>query len=173
MVELKTNDIYLRNVVPEDAHLLFNYLKQKSDNPFSDFKYPFTIDDSIKMFEKMMLANPQKYYGQIICQSSSQLPTGFISLRIDSKNKNAEIGLWIALPFRNKGYGQSAVKLITDFGFNNLNLNLIYCNIDSDNLKSINLFKKCGYIKEVELKERHLVDGQFKDSIIFTKFNRN
>jgi len=45
MIKLKTNDIYLRNISSEDANLLFDYIKNKSDNPFSDFKYPFSIEE--------------------------------------------------------------------------------------------------------------------------------
>lgn len=170
MNELKTDKIYLRNITPEDSIALYDYIKDKSDNPHSDFNYPFSLDDSKKMFEKMRVANPEKYKGFIICLPDNQ-PVGFISFKIDKNNQNAEIGLWIAKPYRNKGCGQSAITLITNYAFTNLGLKLIYCNIDYDNIVSINLFKKCGYLEEAKLKERHFIDGKFKDSVILSKFN--
>ncbi len=166
-MNLKSKDILLRPLEIKDSEQLYEFIKNKTDNPFSDFKYPFSLEDCNKMINKMILSNPDKFRSFAICLLDNS-PIGFISLKIDPKNKNAEIGYWIAKDYRNKGYGTQAVYLMTRYGLFDLNLELIYCGIDVDNKISIHIVEKCGYVFEANLRKRHFYDGEFKDSAYYS-----
>jgi [ribosomal protein S5]-alanine N-acetyltransferase len=68
----------------------------------------------------------------------------------------AEIGYWIGEAYWNKGIASKAVKLITAYGFNELNLIRIHAGIFEYNKASMRVLEKCGYEK----------DGVFKKSVI-------
>lgn len=167
--------VLLRLLNLNDANILYEFIKNKEDNPFSDFKYPFSLDDCKIMINKMILSKPEKFVSFAICLLDKS-PIGFVSLRIDPKNKNAEIGYWIAKDYRNKGYGTDAVQLITKYGLIDLDLELIYCGIDTDNKISIHIVEKCGYVFEGILRKRHFYQGNLKDasyySITKEEFNK-
>jgi len=167
MVILNTEDILLRPLNLNDAEILFNFIKNKEDNPFSDFKYPFSLEDCKEMINKMNSSNKEKFVSFAVSLPNNK-SIGFVSLQISKKNKNAEIGYWIAKDYRNKGYGTQAINLITRYGLLDLDLELIYCGIDIDNLASIHIIEKCGYISEGILRKRHFFDGEFKNSAYYS-----
>ncbi len=162
------NKVYLRSIEDGDAIILYNYICKPEDNPFSNFENPFLLDDSKKMFKKMKDSNPNKFQSLIICDSASHQPIGFISLMIDKINVNAEIGLWIAKEYRNKGNGKEAMKLMGIHAFNVLNLELLHCCINETNLPSINLMKSQGYVFESKLRKRHFYENKFMDGMSFS-----
>jgi diamine N-acetyltransferase len=67
---------------------------------------------------------------------------------------------------RNKGYAGAALKAIIDYAFDILQLKQLYCNIETDNSASLNLFKKYGFeiigVKKMWLKS----EKGFKDEVM-------
>ena len=68
----------------------------------------------------------------------------------------AEIGYWIGEPYWNKEIASQAVRLISTYAFNELNLIRIHAGIFEYNNASMRVLEKCGYEK----------DGIFKKSVI-------
>ena len=58
----------------------------------------------------------------------------------------AEIGYGISEEYQSKGYATEAVKAISDWAFKNPNLNAIEAEADPDNIASIRVLEKCGFI---------------------------
>ncbi len=56
------------------------------------------------------------------------------------------LGYVIGVEYQNKGYGFEACRAIIDYGINTLELKEIKVNIDRDNIKSIRLAKKIGFL---------------------------
>ena len=54
---------------------------------------------------------------------------------------------------RKKGYATEALQLLINYSFHYLGLHQLYCNIASDNMKSIKLFTKVGFIIVGEKKD--------------------
>lgn len=74
-------------------------------------------------------------------------PVGLIDLfDFDPFHLRAGIGILIAnTEFRQKGYATEALKIMTRYSFETLQLHQLYCNISVDNAISIQLFKNVGF----------------------------
>jgi [ribosomal protein S5]-alanine N-acetyltransferase len=90
---------------------------------------------------------------------------GVISLiaQKDVYRKSAEIGYWLGEPFWNKGIITVAVKLITDYGFSQLNLIRIFAGVFEYNLPSMKVLEKNGYKKEGIFEKSLFKSGQVWD----------
>ena len=76
------------------------------------------------------------------------VPVGLIDLfDFDPFHLRAGVGILIAnKEERNKGYASEALKLLTRYSFETLQLHQLYCNIESTNTISIQLFKSAGFL---------------------------
>lgn len=75
-------------------------------------------------------------------------PAGSIDIRPETNLFRADIGLWIGESFQGKGLGSQAVRNITRYGFEILNLEKIEASIFVGNKSSRRMFEKCGYSLE-------------------------
>jgi len=84
------------------------------------------------------------------------------------KHAECEIGYWISSAFEGKGLMRDAVytleQVLFDAGFHRL---VIRCN--TDNTRSSNLAKSLGYHLDGVMRHDVLVDGEFRDTMIFSK----
>ncbi|MCK5823427.1 MAG: GNAT family N-acetyltransferase [Bacteroidales bacterium] len=80
-------------------------------------------------------------------KDGKNIPIGTIDLfDFDAYHLRAGIGILInSEENRNKGYATEALRLLINYSFNYLGLHQLYCNIASDNNKSIKLFTKAGF----------------------------
>ena len=65
----------------------------------------------------------------------------------------------------------SAVNMVTDFGFNELELHRIEINIRHENQPSIRVAEKCGFIYEGDRPRFLHIDGAWRDHRTFVKEN--
>jgi ribosomal-protein-alanine N-acetyltransferase len=85
--------------------------------------------------------------------------------------RGAHIGYWIDRAYANRGYTTQAVNLVTRFGFQELNLHRIEIYIRPENLPSMRVAEKAGYIFE-GLRPRYLhIDGSWRDHFCYVKEN--
>lgn len=79
-------------------------------------------------------------------------------------NRSAEFAIAIgADEYRGKGYGGDALKALIRYGFNELNLHRIYCEVFSNN-QAISLYQKLGFIEEGVLRDTYFFDGKYWNS---------
>ncbi len=107
-----------------------------------------------------------------ICDINTQKAVGLIDLfDFDPKNNRVGVGILIqSLENRQQGIGSEALELLINYAFANLNLNLMYANIDPENFASVRLFTKFGFQKIGVKKGWNLVDGVYKDESMFQLF---
>lgn len=100
-------------------------------------------------------------------------PVGNVALtEISEADSNA--GLFIAIgerDYQGKGIGTKAIEFILNFGFNQLNLHKIWLYVSELNVSAINLYEKCGFEKEGQLKDMWKIDGKYYDEIAMAIFN--
>jgi RimJ/RimL family protein N-acetyltransferase len=83
-------------------------------------------------------------------------------------NKVAEIGYWIAKEYRGKSIGTTAVKVLTNFGFETMGWNRIEAMIDHDNEASKKVVTRAGYEHEGLLRQRVIrADGDVIDMDLY------
>lgn len=85
-----------------------------------------------------------------------------------TKHFRAEIGYVLSEEtFKAKGLMTEALKRIIDYGFNELNLNRIEAFVGKDNIPSLKLMGKFGFVQEGLLKEHYNNNGVLEDSLLF------
>ena len=88
-------------------------------------------------------------------------------------HKRAEIGIWLNSKYWNQGIAKRALSLIINIGFYHLNLHRLEAHIAVENIPSINLFKKCGFIQEGILKDYLFLRGVYNDAVILSLINKS
>ena len=68
---------------------------------------------------------------------------------------------------RNKGYMTEALGAIIDYGFKEMGLNRISAFTAPDNLPSIMLLNKYGFVKEGMIRKDYLVGNHYYDSLVY------
>lgn len=103
-----------------------------------------------------------------MCDKETDKHIGNIYLRqIDWISRHAELHIFIGdREQRAKGYGQSAVRQLVSYAFNDLGLNRVYLNVLGDNHAAIHTYEKIGFKVEGTLKNHAYKQGCWKDVIV-------
>lgn len=88
--------------------------------------------------------------------------------RIQWENFRSEIGYMLLPEAHNKGIATEAIKLIVEYGFNEMNMHSLEAVIDPDNYASAKVLEKNGFVKEAHFKENGYFEGKFYDSAIYS-----
>jgi RimJ/RimL family protein N-acetyltransferase len=94
---------------------------------------------------------------------------GGIGLRKKHFGHSREVGYWIGEPYWGRGYATEAIRLITEFGFNELKLERIQAHVFESNIASEKALLKNGFAFEALLKKMHEKNGVFYNSKLFGK----
>ncbi|MFD2563801.1 GNAT family N-acetyltransferase [Aquimarina rubra] len=145
---MKHQEIKIRELKLSDTSRLAELANNSNiwNNLRDYFPYPYKESDAELFINHVQTQNPQQSFGieynNDIC--------GVISLIIQSDvyRRSAEIGYWIGEPYWGKGIATKAVELITRYGFEKLNLIRIYAGIFENNIASMKILEKNGYINE-------------------------
>ncbi len=112
----------------------------------------------------------------MICKSDEQRPIGTIGLdSIDFSNQRAEVGnVLIGDPeFLGRGYASEALGLLMAFAFFHLNMNRLYLHVYNDNAEAVELYQRCGFVKEGILREHYFSNGGFRDVLVMGILRRD
>ncbi|MGB5692836.1 MAG: GNAT family N-acetyltransferase [Flavobacteriaceae bacterium] len=173
MVTLKGKSIYLRALEPEDLQFLY----ELENNP-AVWEISGTITPYSRHVLKKYLDNAHRDIFEVkqlrlsICSNEDKV-IGLIDLfDYNPVHKRAGVGIIIqAEDKRNQGLGTEATRLLLDYAFSALDLRQVFANVNEDNVASIHLFKKLGFI-ETGLKKDWIRSGvKYKNEILFQKIN--
>lgn len=139
--------------------------------------WPQTYDRMLKYYENIGLSNDN--FLMAICINEVEPPVlcqgahiGNIRLGpINWVHGFAEIGLFIG----NKecwgiGYGTEAIRLLSDFAFDQLNLHKLTAGILDPNIGSILAFEKAGFSTEGTLRRQYWDKDRYIDDVVMCKF---
>lgn len=101
----------------------------------------------------------------MICDESDGATIGTIDLfDFDAFHQRAGVGILIAqADRRGRGLAAESLGLLKDYAFNHLGLHQLYCNVLSDNTRSLELFKAAGFIVTGEKRDWIRVSGSYKN----------
>jgi len=169
MVTLKGEHIYLRALEPEDLEFIHTIENDESFWEISSTQTPYS-----RYVIKQYLENAHKDIYEVkqlrlVISDYENQPLGMIDFfDFDFKNKRAGIGILIKdSTNRFKGFGSEALQLLVNYGFKQLNLHQMYCNISEDNEASIKLFSNQGFKKVGLKKDWNYTNGKFKNEYLF------
>lgn len=98
---------------------------------------------------------------------------GTVSLKnINLIDRNAEYAIAIHKEFWGAEFASFATDNIIDYGFNKLNLNKIYLNVISNNIRANKFYEKYGFIFEGTFKDHMFLNGKMIDLNWYGIFNK-
>lgn len=87
--------------------------------------------------------------------------------KIDSRKKSCELGIMIGeKDFWNRGYGTDAIRLLTGFALDDLELSKVWLNVYTYNHRAIKVYENCGFRLIRVLKRNHLYEGKYWDTLV-------
>ena len=168
---LTTERLHLRKLSLDDAPAMFEMRSSEHMMAYIQRPRAKTTENATKLIEgiiegmlkkenlvwAMSLKNDQKLIGTI----------GYWRMKHD--HLRAEVGYLLHSDYWQKGYTYEALLKVLKYGFNEMNCHSIEAHLHPDNIASARLLEKAGFVKEAHFKEGFFWEGQFLDSVVYSK----
>lgn len=144
---LETKRLMLRPWEETDAEDLYKYASHPDVGPIAGWAVHTSVENSLEIIRGVLSA-PETY--AVVLKETGH-PVGSIGLmlgkasNIDIPDTEGEIGYWIGVPYWGQGLIPEAVQEIMRYGFEDLNLDKIWCGYFDGNIKSKRVQEKCGF----------------------------
>lgn len=143
---LETKRLLLRPWRETDAEELFRYAQDPQIGPMCGWEAHRSVEESAELL-RTVLAEPETY---AVVLKSTDLPVGSLSLRIGKSRvaqseQEGEIGYWLGVPYWGQGLIPEAVEELLRYGFEERQLEVIWCSAFEGNEKSRRVQEKCGF----------------------------
>lgn len=163
---IKGRFVTLRAMEPSDNALALEML----NNPDVEFLvcgWAFPISEYAQN-EWYKAHTNDKNNHQLVITDSDNVAVGILAItNIDWKNRKAHIGIKISdIADRSKGIGTDSLMAIMRYCFDELQFNRLETSWLPDNKISRNMFKKCGWQEEGELRQTLFMRGKYYNEII-------
>ncbi|MHB8513437.1 MAG: GNAT family N-acetyltransferase [Actinomycetota bacterium] len=154
-------EISLRRVEPADYQLIQRWQNDPEVFWLMDYEKPFSLED-IKESEEQAAREGVPF----IIQADGR-PIGRTGInQIRRRDAVAALYLMIGEPdARGRGYAKPALQAVLDYGFNTMNLRLIWLLTLSENERAIGLYKSVGFSIDATLRDRSVLGGRTLDHI--------
>lgn len=168
MVTLKGDRLQLRALEPEDLELIHQvendeeiWEVSQTQTPYSKFVIKQYLENSFKdIYEVKQL--------RLVVSTLEREDVGLIDLfDFDPRNNKVGVGVLILNSERGKQYASEAMTMLIEYAFKNLNIHQIYANVLEDNVASIKLFEKSGFVLTCNKKDWVFENGVYKNELLF------
>lgn len=147
MRNLETKRLLLRKFKESDSKDVFEYAKNDLVGPNAGWK-PHKTEEESKQIINKFIEKDDTY--AIVLKSENKVigSIGFHEKGSDSSIENKcqrEIGYALNPKYWGQGIVPEAVKAVIEYGFNELNVDLIWCGHAEFNYNSKRVIEKCGF----------------------------
>lgn len=168
---LETQRLILKGLSPEGMRYIFDHhskdeikriLGHRSEEDYQaeEYKHKNGYSSYNRSFRLFLLL--EKASGTIIGRCGIH--------NWNAEHCRAEIGYVMTDErYKRKGLMTEAVEAIIAYGFHQMNLNRMEAIVGAGNIPSLRLMEKFNFIREGVLRQHHYTDGQFEDSILFSR----
>jgi [ribosomal protein S5]-alanine N-acetyltransferase len=165
--------IILRDVKTSDVNQDYcNWMNDPEVNQYLETRHSVQTLDSIMEYVKRLEGNKDEIFFAI-CLKEDGKHIGNIKIGpINHIHKYADVSLVIGDKNQwGKGFATEAIKLITNYAFQVLNLNKLRAGCYEQNEGSKKAFEKAGYTVEAIFKNQYLYKGKYINSFSLVRFN--
>jgi RimJ/RimL family protein N-acetyltransferase len=135
------------------------------------FPHPYTAADARQFIQSIALARPTTSFA-ITVDGEAVGGTGFAP-GADVERYSAEVGYWLGEPLWGRGIAPDAVRLLSDYAFRTCNMLRLFALPFADNLQSIRVLEKAGYVREAILRASSVKHGVPRDQALYALINTN
>ncbi|HWH61685.1 MAG TPA: GNAT family N-acetyltransferase [Ginsengibacter sp.] len=170
--EIETQRLLLRRMTIDDAEVIL-YLRSNDEvMKYIDRERTKSIEEAKSFIDKIdasLNSNNGVMWGIMLKEKPRTLIGNIGYWRLIKEHYRAEVGYMLHPSFWKKGIMKEALLRVIDFGFAEMNLHSIEANINPGNEASAKLLESTGFIKEAYFKEDFFFDGEFRDTIIYSR----
>jgi [ribosomal protein S5]-alanine N-acetyltransferase len=171
---LESERLLLRQITPEDVNEIFAMRSDKEVMKYIPRPVAQTLEDAmdvINMIQSKLETNEGCNWA-ITLKGNPKL-IGFIGhYRIKWEHFRSEIGYMLLPEYNGQGITTEAIKLMVDFGFNQMNMHSLEGILDPENTASARVLEKNGFVKEAHFIENEFFNGKFLDTVIYSLVKR-
>ena len=155
IMEFITERLILRPWKETDAESLFKYAKDPDVGPIAGWPTHKSIDESRDVI-KNVFCGPECY---AVCLKTDNIAIGCIELKLNGstdmtkRDDECELGYWIGKEFWGQGLIPEAARELIRHGFEDLNMNVIWCGYYEGNTRSKRVQEKVGFVYHHTCKE--------------------
>ncbi len=146
----------LRRLEQQDQQEIFNLRSDEQVNLHLDRQPAKSLDDARLFIEKInsVIEKNVGVYWAICLKENPRLIGTICYFDFSTAEESAEIGYELLPFYQGKGIMQEAVSLVIQFGFEVMRLKKITAFPTSDNLKSIKMLERNGFVLDEDKYER-------------------
>ncbi len=157
----------------EHVNLYTKWMNSPKIRKYARYEFPQSIEQVKKLFEPQKEDTRSNLFFEI-WHNNDEKPVGIAGIiRIRWFDRNAFIFYLTKQDYWRKGIATEAAKLVTTYGFNELNLHKISAGIYAGNNASIRVVEKLGFNHEITLDNEVYISGKHVDSLKYSVFKRN
>lgn len=172
---LKSENLVLRALEPSDVEILYGWENTRELWHLSNTLVPisrFVLEQYVMSAQQDIYTVKQLRLMIDKTDENAKTTIGSIDLfDFDPANKRAGIGIMIIKSEQKKGYASEALAVMIRYCFDTLHLHQVYCNIETDNTASLNLFKKNGFAIVGTKKDWLAQKDKWKDEFLLQLVN--
>jgi ribosomal-protein-alanine N-acetyltransferase len=166
-MELKGSIFSLREWQIGDAQSLQQQANNKNISAylFDSFPFPYTLNDAKKFVLNHINQSPITNFAIIIDNKVA----GGIEFKpgIDVYRKKASLGYWLGQDFWGRGIMTEAIKLVTNYAFEDFDIIRIQATVNENNPASMRVLEKAAFAKEATMKNAIIKYGKVMDEYLF------
>jgi [ribosomal protein S5]-alanine N-acetyltransferase len=167
---LESDRLLLRQITPDDVNEIFALRSNADIMKYIPRPLVTTNEEALEHI-KMIQDKIEKNEGinwAITIKSNPKLIGIIGHYRMRWEHFRSEIGYMLLPEYYGQGITTEAIKLMVDFGFNQMNMHSLEGIIDPANTASARVLEKNGFVKEAHLIENEFYDGKFLDTVIYS-----
>jgi len=165
---IQTERLVLRPVQPTDKDFILKGLSDPRVTEYYAVHYSTLedVEEQMQFYKKLVQEETGVWW--VLCSKGNNSPIGACGLSsLEREHRKAEIGFWLLPEYWGKGYIPEAARAVTDYAFDELDLNRIEAIVEGGNTASEKVLQKLGFTCEGRLRERELKAGQFIDLVYY------
>ena len=166
------DNIVLKQIELSDAEEIFQIIDSQRDylGEWLSFAKSAQLSDT-EGFVKSVVNAPKNIFEYAFTIRKSDEFVGIIRFRhTDRLNKKTEIGYWLSEKHQEQGIVTKSVQKLCEFAFSNMDINRIQIKCAVNNLASIKIPIRLGFIFEgIERQGELLYGNVFTDVVVYSK----
>jgi len=173
--ELTTDRLLLRSMTMDDAASVLELRSNPQVMKYISRPLAKTMADG-QAWVQLVLDALERNDGITWCICLKEQPATHIGTigfwRMQKENYRAEIGYMLHPLHQGKGIAYEAIQAVLKYGFEVMQLHSAEAHVDPENMASIGLLQKAGFVREGLFKENYFFNGAFLDTAVYSKLNK-
>jgi [ribosomal protein S5]-alanine N-acetyltransferase len=166
---LSTEHLSLRKLTPEVFDYIYTMYSDEALLHFLGLTDEKTLEIEKEKHQKGLSTHNRSFlYFQVIHKITDKIIgwCGYHTWYLDHNRAEIGYGLFDE-SYKGKGIMTEAIKPILDYGFHKMNLHRIEAFIAPENIPSIKLVERFGFIKEGHLRQHYFKNDVMEDSVVY------